>query len=302
MAFIDYYKVLGIEKSATQDEIRKAYRRQAKRFHPDINKDDPQAKERFQEINEANEVLGDPEKRKKYDEYGENWRHAEEFEAQRRQYRNSQSGGFDFGGFGGFGDFSGNEGNASGFSDFFEQLFGSGFRQRQPQRGKDLQATLSITLQEAATEHKQTFSINNENIRITVPAGITDGQKIKIKGRGGILNGTRGDLYITFRIETDSRFIRDGNDLYTTLTIDLYTTLLGGEVTVPTLTGSVKINIKPGTQPDSKLRLRGKGMPEYKKNGVFGDLIVTIKTSLPPLNEKQKELLRKIREENSSPT
>lgn len=296
MAFIDYYKVLGVEKSATQEEIRKAYRKQAKKYHPDINKDDPQAKERFQEINEANEVLGDSEKRKKYDEYGENWRHADEFEAQRRQYRNNSNGNFDFGGFGGFGDFSGNEGNASGFSDFFEQLFGSGFNRRQPKKGKDLQATLSITLQEAATEHKQTFSINNENIRITVPAGINDGQKIKIKGRGELFNGVRGDLYITFRIEPDAHFTRNGNDLYTTQSIDLYTMLLGGEVIVPSLTGNAKVNIKPGTQPDSKLRLRGKGMPEYKKAGIYGDLIITLKVVLPTLDEKQKEMLKKIKE------
>ena len=296
MAFIDYYKVLGVEKSATQEEIRKAYRKQAKKYHPDINKDDPQAKERFQEINEANEVLGDPEKRKKYDEYGENWRHADEFEAQRRQYRNNSNGNFDFGGFGGFGDFSGNEGNASGFSDFFEQLFGSGFNRRQPKKGKDLQATLSITLQEAATEHKQTFSINNENIRITVPAGINDGQKIKIKGRGELFNGVRGDLYITFRIEPDAHFTRNGNDLYTTQSIDLYTMLLGGDIIVPSLTGNAKVNIKPGTQPDSKLRLRGKGMPEYKKAGIYGDLIITLKVVLPTLDEKQKEMMKKMKE------
>ena len=296
MAFIDYYKVLGVEKSATQDEIRKAYRKLAKKYHPDINKDDPQAKERFQEINEANEVLGDPEKRKKYDEYGENWRHADEFEAQRRQYRNTANDNFDFGGFGGFGDFSGNEGNASGFSDFFEQLFGSGFNHRQPKKGKDLQATLSITLQEAATEHKQTFSINNENIRITVPAGINDGQKIRIKGRGELFNGVRGDLYITFRIEPDARFTRNGNDLYTTQDVDLYTMLLGGEIIIPSLTGNAKVTIKPGTQPDSKLRLRGKGMPEYKKAGIYGDLIITLKVVLPTLDEKQKEMMKKMKE------
>ena len=296
MAFIDYYKVLGVDKSATQEEIRKAYRKQAKRYHPDINKDDPQAKERFQEINEANEVLGDPDKRKKYDEYGEHWRHADEFEAQRRQNSYNPNGAYDFGGFGGFGDFSGNESNASGFSDFFEQLFGSGFRQRQPKRGKDLQATLSITLQEAATEHKQTFSINNETIRINIPAGISDGQKIKIKGYGAMLNGVRGDLYITFHIEPDKQFTREGNNLYTTYTTDLYTMLSGGTVIVPTLTGNAKINIKPGTQPDSKLRLRGKGMPEYKKPGVFGDLFITLKVLLPALNEKQKEILQKLKE------
>ena len=296
MAFIDYYKVLGVGKSATQEEIRKAYRKQAKRFHPDINKDDPQAKERFQEINEANEVLGNPEKRKKYDEYGEHWQHADEFEAQRRQYSDNTDGTYDFGGFRGFGDFSGNRENESGFSDFFEQLFGSGFRQRQAPRGKDLQATLTITLQEAATEHKQTFTINNENIRINIPAGISDGQKIKIKGRGAELNGARGDLYITFRIEPDKRFIRKGNDLYTTLTTDLYTMLSGGTVIVPTLTGSAKVTIKPGTQPDSKLRLRGQGMPEYKKAGVCGDLIITLKVLLPTLNKKQQEILEKLKE------
>lgn len=296
MAFIDYYKVLGVEKSATQEEIRKAYRKQAKRYHPDINKDDPQAKERFQEINEANEVLGDPEKRKKYDEYGEHWRHADEFEAQRRQYSDTPNGMYDFGGFSGFGDFSGNEANASGFSDFFEQLFGSSFRQRQPKQGKDLQATLSITLQEAATEHKQTFSINNEKIRINIPAGISDGQKIKLKGHGAMQGGIRGDLYITFHIEPDPRFTRDGSNLYTTLNVDIYTMLLGGTAIVPTLTGNAKVNIKPGTQPDSKLRLRGKGMPEYKKAGTNGDLIITLKTILPPLNEKQKEMLKKLKE------
>ena len=296
MAFIDYYKVLGVEKNATQEEIRKAYRRQAKRYHPDINKDDPQAKERFQEINEANEVLGDPEKRKKYDEYGEHWRHADEFEAQRRQYSDNADGMYDFGGFSGFGDFSGNEANASGFSDFFEQLFGNSFRQRQSKRGKDLQATLSITLREAATEHKQTFTINNENIRINIPAGISDGQKIKLKGHGAMQNGVRGDLYITFHIEPDQYFTREENNLYATLNVDFYTMLSGGTVIVPTLDGNAKVNIKPGTQPDSKLRLRGKGMPEYKKDDTLGDLIITLKVVLPVLNERQKEMLVKMKE------
>ena len=296
MAFIDYYKVLGVDKSATQEEIRKAYRKQAKRYHPDINKDDPQAKERFQEINEANEVLGNPEKRKKYDDYGENWRHAEEFEAQRRQYAGNGNGMYDFGGYGGFGDFAGNGENASGFSDFFEQLFGNGFRQRQQKKGKDLQATLSITLQEAATEHKQTFTVNNEKIRINIPAGIKDGHKIKLKGYGSMHNGVRGDLYITFHIEPDSRFIRDGNNLHTTLAVDMYTMLLGGTAIVPTLTGNAKINIKAGTQADSKLRLRGKGIPEYKRPEVVGDLIITLKVTLPVLNEKQKEILHKLKE------
>lgn len=295
MAFIDYYKVLGVKQDATQEEIRKAYRKLAKRYHPDINKDDPQAKERFQEVNEANEVLGDPEKRKRYDEYGENWRHADEFEAQRRQY-GSTNGEYDFGGFGGFGDFSSNSGNASGFSDFFEQLFGNGFTRQRRKGGRDIQATLSITLQEAATTHKQTFSINGEKIRINVPAGISDGQKIRLKGHGESLNGISGDLYITFHIEPDPRFTRKGNDIHTTVKSDIYTLLLGGELIVPTLNGNAKIVIKAGTQPDSRLRLRGKGLPEYKNENTKGDLIITVKVMLPILNSRQKELLGKMKE------
>ncbi|MBR5861681.1 MAG: DnaJ domain-containing protein [Bacteroidaceae bacterium] len=296
MAFIDYYKVLGVERNATQEEIRKAYRRMAKKYHPDINKNDPTAKERFQEVNEANEVLGNPEKRKKYDEYGENWQHADEFEAQRRQYNNN--GHYDFGGYGGFGDFSSSAGNNSGFSDFFEQLFGSQFNRRRATKGDDINATLTLTLHEAATTHKQTVNINGNNIRITIPAGIADGQKIRVRGHGASSPQTtsRGDLYITFRIEPDNIFTRDGNNLHATVTTDLYTMLLGGELLVPTLTGNAKLNVKPGTQPDSKLRLRGKGFPIYKRDGEFGDLIITLKVKLPLLDERQKNMVEKIRE------
>ena len=190
MAFIDYYKVLGVERDASQAEIKKAYRTLAKKYHPDLNKEDPQAKARFQEINEANEVLGDPEKRKRYDEYGEHWKHSEEFEAQQRNTRgyagNAQD--FDFGGFGGFGDFGHSAGNSSGFSDFFEQLFGGAYSASRRQRGNDLQATVQLTLQEAATTHRRILEIEGEKISITIPAGIADGQKIRIKGRGGKKN------------------------------------------------------------------------------------------------------------------
>ncbi len=297
MAFIDYYKVLGVENNATSDEIKKAYRKLTKRYHPDLHPNDPTAKERFQEINEANEVLSDPEKRRKYDEYGENWRHADEYEAQRRQYGNS-NGGYDFGGFSGFGDFSGNTGNSSGFSDFFEQLFGAGGFRTRKRNGEDIQATVTLSLRDAAVAHRQTFSIGGEEVRISLPAGIADGQKIRLKGRGAPSpnGGERGDLYITFRIEPDREFTRKGDDLYTTVTTDLYTLLLGGEIILPTLSGSIKMNVKPGTQPDSKLRLRGKGFPVYKQEGKQGDLIVTFKLQLPTLNEEQKELLRKIKE------
>ena len=299
MAFIDYYKVLGVERNASQEEIKKAYRKLAKKYHPDINKDNQQAQERFQEINEANEVLSDSEKRKRYDEYGEHWKHSEEFEAQRQGAHGygGDAQDFDFGGFGGFGDFRRSAGNRSGFSDFFEQIFGSGaFRAEREQRVNDLQATLQLTLQEAATTHKRILEVEGEKIAITIPAGIADGQKIRIKGHGGkSVDGTRrGDLYITFNVEPDSRFTRLGDDLQTTVTCDLYTLLLGGEAMVPTLDGSVRAKIKAGTQPDSKLRLRGKGMPHYRREGK-GDLIVEIKVVLPQLNAEQMEVVRKLK-------
>lgn len=291
MAFIDYYKVLGVESNATQAEIKKAYRRLAKIYHPDKNGNSTEAKERFQEINEANQVLSDPEKRKKYDMYGENWKNAEEFESQRREYRNS-SGGYDFGGFGGFGDFSRGSGNASGFSDFFEELFGN--RAYGTRGGKDIEATLSLKLRDIATTGKQTFSINGENIRITIPAGIPDGQRIRLKGHGKATpDGHRGDLYITIRIEPDSTFTRNGNDLHTTVSTNVFTLILGGGIIVPTLQGNARVQIKPGTQPESMIRLKGKGLPLYKQPG-SGDLIVTIKCTIPALDERQCQELRKI--------
>ena len=299
MAFIDYYKVLGVERDASQEEIKKAYRKLAKKYHPDINRENPQAQERFQEINEANEVLGDVEKRRRYDEYGEHWKHSEEFEAQQRNAHGFGGGTqeFGFGGFGGFGDFGRSAGNQSGFSDFFEQLFGGAYRRQQP--ADDLQATLQLTLAEAATTHKRILEINGEKIAITIPAGIADGQKIRVKGRGGkSSDGTRrGDLYITFSIEPDSRFTREGDDLYTTVVCDLYTLLLGGEAVVPTIDGSVKAKVKAGTQPGTKLRLRGKGIPHYRREGA-GDLIVEIQVVLPQLNAEQMEMVIKLKDEN----
>lgn len=309
MAFIDYYKVLGVERNASQDDIKKAYRKMARKYHPDLNKDDPNAKDKFQEINEANEVLSDPEKRKKYDEYGEHWKHADEFKAEREAYqRAQQSGGQsaywysvngdDF--MGGFG-----RGNASGFSDFFEQLFGhgasagrSGRGYNMMSRGGDIEAQMNLSLREASVTHKQTFSVNGENLRITIPAGIADGQMIKLKGHGekGSNGAPDGDLYITFQIAPDPDFKREGDDLFTDVDIDLYTAVLGGTVNVRTINGMVKLKVNPGTQNDTKVRLRGKGFPVYKKEGTFGDLIVTYHVNIPTaLSEKQKELFTQLK-------
>lgn len=308
MAYIDYYSILGVDKTATQDDIKKAYRKLARKYHPDLNPNDPTAKDKFQEINEANEVLSDPEKRKKYDAYGENWKHADEFEAQQQAYRAQQQANGNRQGeywYSTDGEHftSGFGGNASGFSDFFEELFGhrgaTGGRTRGGFRGQDIEAELQLSLREASVTHKQTFSINGETLRITVPAGVANGQVIKLKGHGGkgMNGGPDGDLYITFAVSDDPAFKRKDNDLYTDVNIDLYTAVLGGDVTVNTLDGQVKLKVRPGTQNDAKVRLKGKGFPVYKQEGSFGDLIVTYHVSIPTtLTEHQKDLFRQLQQ------
>lgn len=292
MDFIDYYSILGIPKTASTEEIKKAYRKLARQYHPDLNPDNKEAHKKFQQINEANEVLSDPEKRKKYDQYGKDWKHAEQFE-QARSAR-QQAGGQWQGGF--ESDFEGGD-----FSEFFESLFGRGERQRRSRpskfRGQDIEATLQLKLSEVYKTHQQTFTINGRNLRITIPAGAEDGQKIKLAGQGeaGVNGGPSGDLYITFRIVNDTPFKRVGNDLYTTVNIDLYTAVLGGEQTIDTMDGKIKIKINPGTQNGSRIRLKGKGFPVYKKEGEFGDLFVTFHVIIPTeLSDKEKELFNQL--------
>ena len=310
MDYIDYYKILGVDKNASQDDVKKAFRKLARKYHPDLNPNDPSAKDKFQEINEANEVLSDPEKRKKYDEYGEHWKHADEFEAQKKARQHAGAGGGGFSGFGGDGGsywyssdgegFSG--GDAGGFSDFFESMFGhrgGGGRGGSGFRGQDFNAELHLSLRDAAQTHKQVLNVNGKQVRITIPAGVADGQVIKLKGYGGegINGGPAGDLYITFRIAEDPVFKRLGDDLYVDVEVDLYTAVLGGEKVVDTLEGKVKLKIKPETQNGTKVRLKGKGFPIYKKEGQFGDLIVTYSVKIPTsLTDRQKELFRELQQ------
>ena len=300
MDFVDYYKTLGVPKNASQEDIKKAYRKLARKFHPDVNPNDKEAHKKFQQINEANEVLSDTEKRKKYDQYGENWKHADQYEQARQQ---QQQGGGGFGG-GGFGNFGGGEYTYSsedegGFSDFFESLFGGG-RGRRSQakyRGQDYNAELQLTLTDAYTTHKQTITINGKNVRITIPAGVENGQQIKLKGYGspGANGGPSGDLFITFVITNNTGFKREGNDLYKTEDVDLYTALLGGEKTIDTLSGKIKLKLNPETQNGTKIRLKGKGFPVYKKEGQSGDLYITWDVKLPThLTDKQKELFTEL--------
>lgn len=301
MAYIDYYKILGVDKNATQDDIKKAYRKLARKLHPDLNPDDKESERKFKELNEANEVLSNPENRAKYDKYGENWKHGEEYEKaqqQQRQYQQQQSynGGFSGADFG----------EGEDFSDFFQNMFGGtgGFGKSSRGRasgkfkGQDVQAELTLNLRDAAVTHPQTFEINGKKVRITIPGGVYDGQKIKLKGHGnpGVNGGPNGDLYITFNIPIDPDFERIGDDLKTKVAIDLYTAVLGGDVKVNTLNGSVNLKVKPETQSGMTVRLKGKGFPVYKKEGEHGDLFVTYEVKLPTnLTDKQKDLFEQLK-------
>jgi curved DNA-binding protein len=297
MDFVDYYKTLGVSKNASLDDIKKAYRKLARKLHPDVNPNDKEAHKKFQQINEANEVLSDPEKRKKYDQYGENWKHADQYEqARQQQGRHGAGGGF---GGRGFGDYTYSSEDEGSFSDFFESLFGgaSGRRSQAKYRGQDYNAELQLKLSDAFVTHKQTLTINGKNVRITIPAGVENGQVIKLKGYGspGAHGGPNGDLFITFVIKNDTAFRREGNDLYKIEDIDLYTALLGGEKTIDTLSGKIKLKVNPVTQNGTKIRLKGKGFPVYKKEEQFGDLYITWNVKLPThLNEKQKELFKEL--------
>ncbi len=287
MEFIDYYKILGIEKTASEEDIKKAYRKLARQLHPDLNPNDKDAHHKFQQVNEANEVLSDPEKRKKYDQYGKDWQHADQFQQQRQSQHNSRYSGDQF-----TGD------DDSDFSNFFESMFGGSRRSRQTKfRGQDYNAELKLSLTGAMETHQQTLAVNGKNIRITIPAGVENGQVIKLKGYGapGVNGGPAGNLYITFSIAVNPHFKRSGNDLYTTANIDLYTAMLGGETTIDTLKGKVKLKVNPETQYGTKIRLKGKGFPVYKKEGETGDLYVTYEVKLPTnLTEEQKALFTQL--------
>lgn len=291
MEFIDYYKILEIPKSATEDEIKKAYRKLARKYHPDLNPNNKEAEKKFKEINEANEVLSDPENRKKYDSYGKDWKQADAYEQARRQQgqsRRSSGQQYQSGEYGG------------DFSEFFESMFGGGGRRSNPSRfrGQDIQAELHLKLTEVFTTHKQTFSINGKNIRITVPAGVENGQVIKLAGHGapGANGGPHGDLFITFSIENNTKFKREGSNLYANVDLDLYTALLGGDVLVDTFDGKVKLKVAPETRAGTNVKLKGKGFPVYKKDDQFGDLIITYGVNLPAnLTHEEKELFSKLK-------
>lgn len=320
MQYKDYYDILGVDKNASEKEIKKAYRKLAAKYHPDKNQGDKAAEQKFKEINEANEVLSNPEKRKKYDTLGANW----------DAYQ--QGGGFDWSQFnqankGGQGshtfffegdpsNFFGRQGQ-SGFSSFFEAFFGnhfggedpfSHFQQQTSSRrrsvsGRDLQANMEISLEEAYHGSNRTFTLHGEHLRIKIKPGAYDGQKLRLKGKGepGPGGSTSGDLYLLLKLKPHPQFQRKGDHLHFDKKIDLYTAILGGKVEIPTLTGNLMMNIPKGTDSGKTLRLKGKGMPKYGENGQFGDLLVTIKVELPKqLNAEEEKLFEQLRKINAT--
>jgi curved DNA-binding protein len=302
MQYKDYYEVLGVAKDASGKDIKRAYRKLAAKYHPDKNPGDEKAEERFKEINEAYQVLSDPEKRKKYDKLGANWEAYEQGGFDWSQFAGAQGGGG-----GRTYTFTGDD--ASGFSEFFRMFFqggadpfesfgGGGQRQRRAFKGRDLRGEMEITLREAYEGSARTFELNGQKLRIRIKPGAYDGQQLRLAGKGepGVNGGPAGDLYLELRVLPDPRFERDGDNLIYQAETDLYTAVLGGKIRVPTMTGSVKVTIPKGTSSGKTLRLRGKGMPVYGKTDQYGDLLVNVNVMMPKnLTAEEERLFEELR-------
>lgn len=334
MEYKDYYKILGVDKNASQEDIKKAYRKLAVKYHPDKTKGDKKMEDKFKDVSEAYEVLGDPEKRKKYDQLGPNW----------KQYEQAGAGAQGYGGFGGFGGQGGRtyttfegdfgdifgEGGGSGFSDFFEFIFGGGAGQTGARqggrtrtrsgsrrghagagfedffggggtspRGQDFESSLEISLEEAYQGTTRVLNVDGEKLRVKIKSGIANGQKIRLKGKGGqaMQGAERGDLYITVKVASHPQYERKGDDLYKTVDVDLYTAVLGGSMKVDTLKGQYNLKIPKGCQNGKALRMKGLGMPHYKNNEEYGDLYVRVNVKIPTkLSEEEEELFKKLQE------
>lgn len=305
MEYKDYYKILGVSKSATKEEIKKAFRKLAVKYHPDKNPGNKEAEAKFKEINEANEVLSDPEKRKRYDELGANWKNYQQGGA---------GGGFDWSGFqqqgGGsqrfytnfedIGDLFG----GGGFSDFFNTFFGGGgFGSKQRTsaqrniKGQDALAELPITLEDAYNGAEKIFEVNGQKIKLRIKPGVKDGHVLKIPGKGYAGSGSNpgGDLLITVKIQKHPIYSRDEDDIYMSTPLDIYSAVLGGKIEIKTLKGKVKLDISKGTDNGKTFRLKGLGMPKYAADKQYGDLYVTVELEIPKnLSNKEQKLFKEL--------
>ncbi|RPI73130.1 MAG: J domain-containing protein [Ignavibacteriales bacterium] len=301
MEYKDYYKILGVEKSATEDDIKKAYRKLAKKYHPDKNPDDKTAEAKFKEVSEAYEVLKDPEKRKKYDHLGANWKQYQQTGGDDwfKNHQSRQGGNYQFSG-----NFNDLFGNVGGFSDFFESFFGGGGRPGQtgsytsvPQKGSDYEAVLNISLEEAHKGTEKQFTIDGKTLKVKITPGMESGKKLRLKNQGGagVRGGAKGDLYLRIQIEKHQHFERKENDLYYDLDVDLYTAVLGGKKEITTLEGKrININIPKETDSGTVLKLKGMGMnkPDSSERG---DLLVKINLVIPKqLSDDEKKLFEKL--------
>jgi len=320
MEYKDYYQILGVSKDADEKEIRRAFRKLARQYHPDVNPGDEAAEERFKEINEAYEVLSDPEKRRKYDQLGSAWREWGQMGGQPGNFDWSQWVSGAPGGqrvyvqYGTPEDLDDLFGGSSPFSDFFSQIFGGlggsgrnrqaggGFHyQARPRRGEDYEQEIEISLREAYQGTTRTIQKDGRRLEVKIPAGARTGTRVRISGEGGAgsAGGAAGDLYLRIRVAPDPQFERKGDDLYVKVPLDLYTAVLGGSVRVPTLSGPVRLTIPAGTQNGQTFRLQGKGMPRLHKSG-YGDLYATVEVQLPTrLNARQRELFEELRKLSS---
>ncbi len=289
MDYKDYYKTLGVDRKASDDDIRKAYRKLAKQYHPDYNPNNKQAEDRFKEINEAYEVLSDAKKRSHYDRLGSDYS---------QWQRRGGPGNFNwdqYGGFPGSGRVNMDDLNemfgGGGFSDFFQTIFGMGGRQSARSQPQGYQQEADITLEEAYKGTTRLTETNGKQKRVRIPAGVRTGSKVRVAGAGP--DGL--DLYLIIQVTEDSRFERRGNDLHTSANVDVFTAMLGGEADVETFDGRIKLNIPAGTQPDQVFRLAGRGLPHVRDPKDKGDLFVKIKVQIPKyLSSKQRELLEEV--------
>jgi len=310
--FRDYYETLGVPKTATEDEIRTAFRKLARKHHPDVAKDKKAAEEKFKEINEAYEVLSDAEKRKKYDQLGAGWNQPGGFQPppgwgaqqpgggfQQWQWGGGENGGVEF-------EFGG-----TGFSDFFEAFFGGGRgrsafggfggRQATAERGADVGADIMVTLEEALHGSTRTVSLRRagsnkvENYQVKIPRGVHEGQRIRLAGQGeaGVRGGKSGDLFLRVRLAKHPDFSVEGSDLVYEVKIEPWQAVLGSELLVPTLEGNVRLKIPPGTQGGQRFRLRGRGLPST--SGTRGNLYVDVQINVPKkLTEREREIWREL--------